>query len=70
MKTFNSIDEAFGWWLATIYPTLPAQAKKGRLTYAWRDFTHKRGISHARMKEILSEYGEFEIQTIIKYLPK
>lgn len=70
MKTFYSIEEAFGWWLTTIYPTLPADIKKGKLTYAWRDFTHKRGISHARMKEILAKYGQIEIHTVIKYLPK
>ena len=70
MKTFTSMEEAFQWWLTNIYPSLPAEVKKGKLTYAWRDFTYKRGISQARMKEILSEFGEIEVQTLIKYSPK
>jgi hypothetical protein len=70
MKTFTSMEEAFKWWLTNIYPSLPAEVKKGKLTNAWRDFTHKRGISHARMQEILSEYGEIEVQILIKYTPK
>jgi hypothetical protein len=70
MKTFASMEEAFKWWLTAVYPSLPAEMKKGRLTNAWRDFTHKRGISEARMKEILSEFGEIEVQTLIKYRPK
>ncbi|MCE6988475.1 hypothetical protein [Dyadobacter sp. CY323] len=70
MKNFSSIEQAFEWWLTNIYPSLPAEIKKGKLTYAWRDFTYNRGISHTRMKEILSEYGEIEIQTLIKYIPK
>jgi hypothetical protein len=70
MKTFTSMEEAFKWWLTTIYPTLPAEVKKGKLTYAWRDFTYNRGISHSRMKEILSEFGEIEALTLIKFTPK
>ena len=70
MKSFTSMEEAFKWWLTNIYPTLPAEVEKGKLTNAWRDFTHKRGISHARMQEILSEYGEIEVQILIKYTPK
>ena len=70
MKKFSSIDEAFSWWLTTIYPELPAATKKGRFTNAWRDYTHKRGISEERMKKILSEFGEVEVKTIVTFNPK
>ncbi len=70
MQTFTSVEEAFKWWLANIYPSLPSDVKKGRLTNAWRDFTHKRGISEKRILEILNEYGDVEVKTIVKFTPK
>ncbi|WP_138481937.1 hypothetical protein [Dyadobacter bucti] len=69
MKTFETIREAFDWWIKNVYPDLPAETKKGRPVTAWRDYTHNLGISETRMKEILLEYGNFEIKTIITYKP-
>ena len=69
MKTFDSITEAFDWWIKNVYPTLPADQKKGKPVTAWRDYTHKLGISETRMKKILIEYGHFEIKTTITYKP-
>ena len=70
MKTFDSIDEAFKWWLKNIYPTLPADRKKGKLTYAWRDYSHGGSITEKRMKAILEEFGEIEVKTVVKFTPK
>jgi len=70
MKKFTSVDEAFKWWLDNIYKSLPAEEKKGRLTTAWRDYTHKLGISEKRMKDILSEYGDVEVKTEVTFTPK
>ena len=69
MKKFSNIKEAFDWWIKTIYPTLPAAEKRGKLTDAWRDYTHKGSISESRMKQVLIDYGHFEIETIITYKP-
>jgi hypothetical protein len=69
MKQFSSVQEAFDWWIKNIYPNLPADQKKGKLTNAWRDYVHKESMSESRMKEILIDYGHFEIQTIITYKP-
>jgi hypothetical protein len=69
VKKFKSVPEAFEWWLKNIYPGLPAERKKGRLTNAWRDYTHKRGISESRMKEILMEFGEIQVKTEVAYQP-
>lgn len=69
MKTFTDIEEAFKWWLSNIYPDLPAEVKKGKPVSAWRDYTHGGGVSEKRMKEILTEFGNFEIRTIITYRP-
>lgn len=70
MKNFNTIPEAFEWWIKNVYPFLPAETKKGRLTNSWRDYTHKGSISEKRMKDILLEFGNFEIKTIITYKPE
>ncbi|ODS82030.1 MAG: hypothetical protein ABS46_09980 [Cytophagaceae bacterium SCN 52-12] len=70
MKQFSSITEAFAWWLKNVYPTLPAERKKGRLTYAWRDFSHGGSITEKRMRVILEEFGDIEIQTVVRFTPK
>lgn len=70
MQTFTSIEEAFKWFLEDIYKNLPPEEKKGRLTTAWRDYTHKLGISQKRMLEILNDYCDVEVKTIIKVNPK
>jgi hypothetical protein len=69
MKKFNSIPEAFEWWLKNIYPSLDPELKKGKAVTAWKDFTYNRGISEKRMKEILIEYGHFTIETVVTYKP-
>ena len=68
MKTFASIEEAFRWWLENIYPLLPPEKKKGRLTTAWRNYTYKQSLSVNKMSEILKDYG-FKIQTKVTYDP-
>jgi hypothetical protein len=67
MKKFTSITEAFKWWITEIYPTLPPEMKKGRLTTAWRDFTYSQGISEGRMKSILEEFGKVEVKTEVLF---
>ncbi len=69
MKTFTSIQEAFDWWIKNIYPNLPAEEKKGRLTNAWRNYTHKQSMSLEKMIDILKDY-EFDIKTIVTYKPQ
>lgn len=70
MKKFTSVAEAFDWWLKNIYPALPAERKKGKLTNAWRNYTFKRGISEAKMIEILKEFGEVYVKTEVLFKPK
>ena len=70
MKSFSSIDEAFKWFLENVYKNLPPDQKKGRLTYAWRDYTHGGSITEKRMREILEEFGDIEVKTIVNYKPK
>ncbi|MCE6989915.1 hypothetical protein [Dyadobacter sp. CY323] len=66
MKTFTTIEEAFGWFLDNVYKNLPAEEKKGELTNAWRNYTHKLGISPKKMAAILERYG-FEVKLLVTY---
>lgn len=69
MKNFTTIREAFDWWIKNVYPSLDPEIKKGRLVSAWKDYTYQRGISEERMKDILVEFGHFEIKMSITYKP-
>lgn len=66
MKKFGSVEEAFAWFLENIYKNLPPEEKKGELTVAWRNFTHKQGISQKRMTAILHRYG-FDVNVSVTY---
>lgn len=70
MKHFDTIPEAFDWWIRNIYPSLQPDVKKGKPVQAWRDYTHERGISETRMKSILMEFGHFDIKTTIVWNPE
>ena len=69
MKTFETIPEAFDWWIKNLYPSLTPDQKKGKAVRAWKDYTYKQGISEKRMREILIEFGHFKIKTSIVYEP-
>lgn len=67
MKKFSSIEEAFEWWLKNIYPALPADVKVGKYINGWRDYTYNKGISHKRMKDILSDFGDIDEKILITF---
>lgn len=69
MIKFTSVEDAFKWWIDNIYKALPADQKKGKYTTAWRDYTHKLGISEKRMREILSEFGSIDVKVEVSYTP-
>lgn len=68
MQAFSSIEEAFKWWLDNIYPNLPPEKKKGKLTYAWRNYTHSKSLSQEKMSDILEANG-FKINIKVVYDP-
>ncbi|KAA0989980.1 hypothetical protein [Dyadobacter aurulentus] len=69
MKTFSSVSEAFDWWVKNLYPELSPDQKKGKAVQAMQDYIYGRGISEKRMRQILMEYGHFEIETVVRYKP-
>jgi hypothetical protein len=52
--------------LENIYKNLTASEKKGELTNAWRNYTHKSGISPKKMATILERYG-FDVKLLVTY---
>lgn len=69
MTTFGSIEEAFDWWVKNLYPTLTPDQKRGKAVQAMQDYIYGKGISEKRMRQILLEYGHFEIKTVVRYKP-
>ncbi len=69
MTTFQSIEEAFDWWVKNLYPALTPDQKRGKAVQAMQDYIYGKGISEKRMRQILLEYGHFEIETIVRYKP-
>ncbi len=70
METFTNVKDAFKWFLDNIYKNLSPDQKKGKLTTAWRDYTHGGSISEKRMLEILNEFCDVEVRTIVRVKPK
>ena len=61
MPQFQSIEQAFEWFLENVFPELPPNKK-----YALRDarysfYKEGKKVSEKRMKRILDEQGDFEI---------
>ncbi|NIJ55373.1 hypothetical protein [Dyadobacter arcticus] len=69
MTSFDTIPEAFDWWIKNHYPALSPELKKGKAVRAWKDYTYNQGISEKRMREILIEFGHFKIKTSIVHEP-
>jgi hypothetical protein len=67
MTKFESIREAFDWWIKHRYPLLPPDVKKGRPVAAWRDYKYGGGISEKRMQEVLKEFGKANIKILISF---
>ncbi len=57
---FDTIEEAFGWFLENVYPELSSDEKK-KLKDAKYNFLAKgRSMSQKKMLSILNEYGELK----------
>jgi hypothetical protein len=69
MKKFNSIHDAFDWWVKNIYSSLSPEQKRGKAVQAMQDYVYGKSISEKRKRQILLDYGHFTIETIVTYEP-
>ena len=65
MPQFHTIAAAFGWFLENVFPTLPTPDKVKLRTAKYNFYKEGLGVSKARMKRVLNEYGE--LMTLYEY---
>ena len=65
MQEFDSIEDAFAWFIAHVYPTLKT-ADKQKVKDVKYKFTHGKTVTRSKKLEILYDYG-FEIKIKILY---
>jgi hypothetical protein len=60
MPQFQTIEEAFEWFLENTFPELPTEDKRKLKDAKYAFYKDGLKVSTIRMKRILSEYGNFE----------
>ncbi len=62
MPQFQSIQQAFEWFLENVYPNLPAEQKTSTLRGAKHTYYKEGGkVSTKRMKRILEQFCKYEV---------
>ncbi len=59
MPQFQTIEQAFEWFLENVYPNLPSEDKHKLRTAKYNFYKEGLGVSKKRMARVMSEYGEF-----------
>jgi hypothetical protein len=59
MPQFQTIEQAFEWFLENVYPNLPTEEKRKLRTAKYSFYKEGLGVSKARMTRVMNEYGEF-----------
>ena len=60
MPQFDTIEEAFEWFLENIFPKLSGDEKRKLKDAKYNFLTEGRSMSQKRMLKILNEYGELK----------
>ncbi|EAY28169.1 hypothetical protein [Microscilla marina] len=61
MQEFDTIEEAFRWFLENEYPKLSSKQKLEIKDAKYSFYKEGRKVSEKRMKRILSDYGYFSV---------
>ena len=59
MPQFQTIEQAFEWFLENVFPELPTEDKRKLKDAKYSFYKDGLKVSTIRMKRILSEYGNF-----------
>ncbi|HAS46482.1 MAG TPA: hypothetical protein DCS93_38730 [Microscillaceae bacterium] len=62
MPQFQTIEQAFEWFLESVYPNLPTEKKTSTLRgikHAY--YSEGEKVSEKRMKRVLAEYCNYEV---------
>ena len=68
MPQFQTIEQAFEWFLENVFPTLPTEEKRKLRTAKYSFYKEGLSVSTKRMSRIMNEYGEFA--TLYEYKDK
>ena len=60
MPEFQTIEQAFEWFLENVFPELPTEDKIKLKDAKYAFYKEGMKVSINRMKRIMNEYGEFE----------
>ena len=61
MPQFQSIEQAFEWFLENTYPHLSTEKKQELRNARYSFYKEGKKVSHKRMTRILNEYGKFQV---------
>ena len=61
MPQFQTIEQAFEWFLENVFPELPTEAKRKLKNVKHEYYKDGVNVSTKRMDRVLSEYADFEI---------
>ena len=66
MPQFQTIEQAFEWFLENVFPELPTEAKIKLRNAKYEYYKEGINVSHKRMMRVMNEYADFEIFYDIK----
>ena len=67
MPQFQTIEQAFEWFLENVYPELPTEKKTNALRVVKSTYYKgEKGVSEKKMKSILGEHCDYQIMHDIK----
>ena len=62
MPQFDSLPEAFEWFLENIYPDIPTEQKAPLRTIKYAFYNKNRRVSEKRMRRVLDEYSAYQVK--------
>ncbi len=66
MPQFQTLEQAFEWFLEHVFPTLPTEAKRKLKNVKHEYYKEGVNVSTKRMSRVLNEYTDFEILYDVK----
>lgn len=61
MPQFQTLEQAFEWFLENVYPNLPPKDKHALRNVRYSYYKEGMKVSTKRMNRVLNEYSSFEV---------
>jgi hypothetical protein len=66
MPQFDSLPEAFEWFLENVYPKLPTEKKTPLRSVKYAFYSKDRRVSEKLMRRVLDEHAVYEVKHFLK----